>query len=75
VALLDEILKKDEGPRVAFSDELGEPALRHCALVVARYGGASCGVLGVLGPSRMDYGRVISLVDYLSRLVTERLSA
>ncbi len=77
VALLDEILKKERGPHVAFSGELGEPALRHCALVVAPYGGPSAplGVLGVLGPSRMDYARVIPLVDYLSQLVTERLSA
>jgi heat-inducible transcriptional repressor len=75
VALLDEILKKDGGPRVAFSEEIGEPALRHCALVVAPYGGARAplGVLGVVGPSRMDYARVIPLVDYLSQLVTERL--
>jgi heat-inducible transcriptional repressor len=77
VALLDEILKKNGGPQVAFSDELGEPALRHCALVVAPYGGprAPLGMLGVVGPSRMDYGRVIPLVDYLSKLVTERFSA
>jgi heat-inducible transcriptional repressor len=77
VALLDEILRKERGPRVAFSDEIGEPALRHCALVVAPYGGtaAPLGVLGVVGPSRMDYARVIPLVDYLSQLVTERLSA
>ena len=77
VALLDEILKRDAGPRVAFSEEIGEPALRHCALVVAPYGGARAplGVLGVVGPSRMDYARVIPLVDYLSQLVTERLQA
>jgi len=76
VALLDEILKEGR-PRVAFSDELGEPALRHCALVVAPYGGprAPLGMLGVVGPSRMDYARVIPLVHYLSELVTERLSA
>jgi len=30
-------------------------------------------VLGVIGPSRMDYGRVISLVDFFSRVVTDKL--
>lgn len=76
VELLDELLAA-RGAGVAFGDELGEPALRHCALVIAPYGGsdAPLGVLGVLGPSRMDYGRIIPLVDYLSQLVTERLSA
>jgi len=38
-------------------------------------GAAPLGLLGVIGPYRMDYGRVIPVVDYLSRLVTEKLSA
>jgi len=32
------------------------------------------GVLGVIGPSRMDYARVIPLVSYCSQLVTEKLN-
>ena len=32
-------------------------------------------MLGVVGPSRMDYARVIPLVDYLSQLVTARLQS
>lgn len=76
VELLDDLLV-ERGSGVAFGDELSEPALRHCALVIAPYGSGEVplGVLGVLGPSRMDYGRIIPLVDYLSQLVTERLSA
>ncbi len=33
------------------------------------------GVLGVIGPSRMDYARIIPLVGYCSQLVTEKLNA
>ena len=33
------------------------------------------GVLGVIGPQRMDYGRVIPLVRYCSELVTRKLLA
>lgn len=33
------------------------------------------GVLGVIGPQRMDYGRVIPLVHYCSELVTRKLLA
>jgi transcriptional regulator of heat shock response len=29
----------------------------------------------VIGPSRMDYARVIALVGYLSHVVTEKLGA
>jgi heat-inducible transcriptional repressor len=54
-----------------------EPALRHCALVAAPYGGefAPVGALGVIGPSRMNYARVIPMVEFLSQLLTERLRA
>jgi heat-inducible transcriptional repressor len=76
VAILDQMLARGE-PSVAFGDELGEPGLRQCALVVAPYGGQGLplGMLGVLGPARMDYGRIIPLVDYLSRVMTARLTA
>jgi heat-inducible transcriptional repressor len=64
------------GVRVALGEELGEPALRHLALVAAPYGaGVAPGVLGVIGPWRMDYARVMALVGYLSELVTRKLSA
>ncbi len=74
--VLDRMLE-DEGVRVAFGEELDEPSLRHCALVAARYGGpgGSFGTLGVIGPSRMDYPRIVALVHYLSRAIGERLSA
>jgi heat-inducible transcriptional repressor len=76
VAILDKMLAA-RGLRVAFGQEIGEPALRHCALVTATYGDgeAPLGMLGVLGPSRMDFARVIPLVGALSRLVTRRFSA
>jgi len=76
LAILDQMLPGG-GPGVAFGEGTGEPGLRHCALVVAPYGGgeAPLGLLGVLGPSRMDYGRIIPLVDYLSHVMTERIGA
>lgn len=63
------------GVTFALGEELGEPGLRQLALVAAPYasGGAS-GVLGVIGPRRMDYARVMGLVSYLSELVTRKLS-
>jgi heat-inducible transcriptional repressor len=66
------------GVCVALGGEVDDPALRRCALVACHYGGTEgrpMGVLGVIGPNRMDYARVISLVDYFSRVVTEKLSA
>ncbi len=76
VEILDKMLAA-RGVQVAFGRELAEPALRHCALVAATYGDGdtALGVLGVVGPSRMDFARVIPLVGALSRLVTRRLHA
>jgi heat-inducible transcriptional repressor len=74
--LLDRTLDGD-GVSVAFGEELEEPALHDCALVASRYGGpgAPLGVLGVIGPSRMNYAHVIPLVRYLSEVITGKLCA
>jgi len=39
------------------------PALRACSLVFMDYGFS--GVLGILGPIRMDYGKVFSITNYI----------
>lgn len=65
-----------EGVSVAVGDQLDDPELRRCALVAAPYGRAGeapQGVLGVIGPVRMDYRRIIPLVDYCSLLVSRKL--
>ena len=48
-------------------------ALRQCSIVLARYGtpGLATGTLGVLGPMRMSYGRTISIVRFLSGLLSD----
>jgi len=76
VEVLDRMLE-DGGTRVAFGDEVDEPGLHRCAVVASSYGAeeAPLGVLGVIGPSRMDYGRVIPLVEFLSQTITEKLRA
>jgi len=63
----------EHGPSVAFGRDLGEPALAHLAVVAAPYGRErlALGSVGVIGPARMDYARVIPLVGYVSRLLTE----
>ena len=74
--VLDRMLEED-GVSVAFGEEIEEPSLRHCALVAARYGspGGVRGTLGVIGPSRMDYPRIVALVNHLSRAIGQKLSA
>jgi heat-inducible transcriptional repressor len=82
--LLRQIAQADRGEtRVGLSmslgTELGEPSLRDCVLMAVPYGmpaeNGALGMLGVIGPQRMDYGRVIPLVRYCSELVTRKLLA
>jgi heat-inducible transcriptional repressor len=72
LALLDQIVDA-RGVRVAFGSELGESELAGLAFVATRYGraGESSGTLGVIGPGRMDFARVIPLVRYVSELLSE----
>lgn len=46
-----------------------------CSLISASYAGRSgpSGTLGVIGPSRIDYSRVIPMVDYTARMVGRAL--
>jgi heat-inducible transcriptional repressor len=72
--VLDQMIE-DPGVQVALGGEVDEPALHRCALVAARFGGeAPAGAVGVIGPSRMDYGRVMTLVGYLAGSLTDKLA-
>lgn len=72
VEILDRVADAP-GVHVAFGAEVGDPSLRRCSVVIASYGrsGAAAGALGVIGPVRMDYARVIPLVGYISHLLSE----
>ena len=61
------------GVQVSIGGELQETSMRHFSLVIAEYGvaGHVTGVVGVLGPKRMDYGRNISAVQFLSNLMSQ----
>jgi heat-inducible transcriptional repressor len=57
-----------EGLRVIIGEESREAALHPLSLVIASYGVAPRvkGFIGVVGPTRMRYGRAISAVKYVS---------
>ena len=51
--------------------------MQHCAVIVApyRYHNRVVGALGVVGPTRMEYERAITAVDYVARVCSKLLSA
>lgn len=64
------------GINIFIGAESGYEALQDCSLVTAPYAvdDKIVGTLGVIGPTRMPYNRVISIVDVTARLVGHALS-
>ena len=62
-----------EGVQVIIGAENKEDVMQGCSMVVTRYGipGEVNGALGVVGPTRMQYGRAISAVRYIGSLMSE----
>lgn len=56
--------------------ENGVPEMSDCSIVTARYrvGDQTTGTLGIIGPTRMNYNRVIPVLEFMSRAVSELLS-
>lgn len=74
VQLLNRCLDSD-GVQVYIGSETGVSGVEGCSLVLSSYkkGGQALGSLGVIGPIRMDYDRVIPLVDQTAKAVSRLL--
>ena len=73
--LLDQCVRSD-GIQIFIGDESGYQMLDECSMVTAPYSanGEVLGVLGVIGPTRMAYDRVIPIVDATARLLGAALN-
>jgi heat-inducible transcriptional repressor len=73
--LLDRSQQAD-GVHIFIGQESGYEALDDCSVVTSPYsvGGEVVGVLGVVGPTRMAYDRVIPLVDITAKLLSAALN-
>ncbi|MDR1661480.1 MAG: heat-inducible transcriptional repressor HrcA [Azoarcus sp.] len=65
------------GVQIFIGDESGLTQLDGCSVVAAPYevDGRVVGSVGVIGPTRMAYNRVIPIVDITARLLSSALSA
>ncbi len=75
--LLERCLNAD-GVQIFIGQESGHDVFDECSVVTAPYRseeGEVIGVLGVIGPKRMAYERVIPVVDLTSRLLGAALNA
>ncbi|CAH0119644.1 MULTISPECIES: heat-inducible transcriptional repressor HrcA [unclassified Paenibacillus] len=61
-----------DGIQVRIGTENNHQAFNNCSLITATYTveGKTMGTIGILGPTRMEYGKVLGLLNYLSKDLT-----
>ena len=75
LTLFDQCVRA-EGVQIFIGEESGYKVLDECSVVTAPYSvnGKILGVLGVIGPTRMAYERVIPIVDMTAKLLGAALN-
>lgn len=65
-------LSPEDQIKIIFGDELNVPFLEPCGFVFTRYQSPSHnGILGVIGPSRLNYPSIIPTMRYFSQILSE----
>lgn len=74
---LTELLRRrhvNPGLSITIGNEHGDPRFENFTIVTSEYrAGSLAGVIGVIGPTRMPYEKVIALVRHTSMLVSDLL--
>ncbi len=62
--------------RVVIGRENRAEAIHNCSVVISRYGlpEEAAGIIGVVGPTRMPYAHTISMVSYLSLVLSKMVA-
>ncbi|HEV7645591.1 MAG TPA: heat-inducible transcriptional repressor HrcA [Pyrinomonadaceae bacterium] len=81
VQILNECIDRDANlsgnVRVVIGQENAAPSLRNCALITAPYrfeNSSTAGMLSVLGPTRIEYARIIAIVGYVAKMLEKSMS-
>lgn len=75
VKILNECIERDShvagrDVQVVIGRENSTPSMQDCALITAPYrlgAGSAVGAIGVVGPMRIEYARMMSVVNYVAR--------
>ncbi|MFN2492479.1 MAG: heat-inducible transcriptional repressor HrcA [Pyrinomonadaceae bacterium] len=81
IKILNECVSRDQHSatgdvHVVIGREHPISSMRSCALITAPYrlgSNAHLGTLGVVGPMRIEYSRIMAMVNYMARLIERRL--
>jgi heat-inducible transcriptional repressor len=63
--------------QVIIGSENSAPSMQNCTLITAPYrigSGEAIGTLSVLGPTRIEYARMISIVSYVARVMEKMMA-
>lgn len=74
IKILNECVARDSiagKVRVVIGQENMTSSLQYCTVISTSYyvGGDVSGTLGVVGPTRIEYGRTVAVVNYLARFI------
>lgn len=74
--LLNMLASTPAGIQVKIGGENQLEAINNCSVITATYSieGQSIGTIGILGPTRMDYRKVITILDMFARDMTNSMS-
>lgn len=62
------LMERDDGIIVTIGDENADDLMNDCSVITATYhvDGKLVGKIGVIGPTRMKYGEITSIIEYLT---------
>ncbi|ONI39124.1 heat-inducible transcription repressor HrcA [Candidatus Epulonipiscium fishelsonii] len=66
------LLSKKNGTTICIGEENNLEPMKQCSLITTTYklGEYTLGTIGIIGPKRMDYGQVISLLEHIAYQIT-----
>jgi heat-inducible transcriptional repressor len=68
-------LTKDERIKMLIGNENPIDEIKECSIVGATYssGNTVFGTIGVIGPKRMEYSKVVSIIEYVNGIITREI--
>lgn len=70
--LIERSLGEADSIHLLFGEDLGLEMFEPCGFIYSRYqAGSRSGAIGVVGPSRVKFNRIIPMVKYFGELLTE----
>jgi len=66
--LAKKLMEREDGIIVTIGDENADDLMNDCSMITATYhvDGKMVGKIGVIGPTRMKYGEITSIIEYLT---------